>query len=308
MDSSKLKLMVEVSKLYYIHGLSQSEIAKKVYISRPQVSRILSEAREKNIVSITVRDPFSEEYRISNALKEKYNLENVVVVNIENKDPLKAIAEEIPRVISPIVCKGDYIGISAGKTLAMCSRYSMIYNATDITFVPLLAGANFQGIDWYANNNCQRFSERMDSRHMVLNTPLIISEEAIRNNLINNQAIKPVFDAYDKLDIIITGIGQTTTDSSLGQCDISDEEVLSANKDGAKAIIAGSFVDSEGNEILQEQSNMFLGAKIKHIRKCPCVIAVAEGLNKIEAIQSVLKGGIINILCTSLETAKGLLA
>lgn len=116
MNSSRLKLMIEISKLYYLDGLSQNEISKKMYISRPQVSRILSEAREKNIVSITVNDPFSEEYRIANLLKNKYKLLDVMVIDTTEKDLPKEIAEQISRIISSKVCNGDYIGIAAGKT------------------------------------------------------------------------------------------------------------------------------------------------------------------------------------------------
>ncbi len=307
MDSTRLKLMVDISKLYYLEGLSQSEIAKKMYISRPQVSRILSEAREKNIVSITVKDPFSEAYKLADDIKNKFHLSDVLVVDTYGKEPLRAIAEELSRVVSSKVRPGDYIGISAGKTLAMCSSYTMIHNSEDLKFIPLLAGATSRGIDWYANNNCRRFSERLNAGHMVLSTPMVIREEKIRKELINNPAIKPVFEAYEKLDIIITGIGQTTTESSLSQCDISNEEILTAHQKGAQAIIAGSFIDAEGNEILKEQSDMFLGAKIRHIKKCPCVIAAAEGLGKTEAIRAALKGGIIDIFCTNSETARELL-
>jgi len=75
-----------------------------MYISRPQVSRILSEAREKNIVSITVNDPFSEEYRIANLLKNKYKLLDVMVIDTTEKDLPKEIAEQISRIISSKVC------------------------------------------------------------------------------------------------------------------------------------------------------------------------------------------------------------
>ncbi len=59
--------------------------------------------------------------------------------------------------------------------------------------------------------------------------------------------------------------------------------------------------------MLTEQSNIFIGIKIHQIRKCKNVIAVAMGLEKVEAIKSALKGGYIHVLCTNLETARKLL-
>lgn len=307
MYSNKLKLMVEVSKLYYIEELTQQEISNKLFISRPQVSRLLSQAKEEKIVSISINDPFSEEYRVSNLIKEKFNLSHVVIVNPRTEDTLKELAEETSRIVSSKIGHGDYVGISPGRTLSSCSKFTNIYNTKDIKFIPLLGGATFEGLDWHANNNCQRFAERMETSHMVLNAPMIVREKSLRKELMANPAIKPVFDAYENLNVIIMGIGQTTTDSSLSQIGISDEEILNANKNGAKAIVAGSFLDSEGKEVLKDLSNIFLGAKIQHLKKCPCVIAISEGTNKLEAIESTLKGGVVDIFCTTLEIGKGIL-
>lgn len=171
----------------------------------------------------------------------------------------------------------------------------------------LLAGDSFQGEDWYANNNCARFAEKIEGKYMVLNTPLIIREENMRTQLEKNPAVKPVLDCYENFNVILLGIGETTTDSTLGRCNISKEEILWAYQRGAKAIIGASFIDAGGNEMLTEQSNIFIGIKIHQIRKCKNVIAVAMGLEKVEAIKSALKGGYIHVLCTNLETARKLL-
>ena len=53
---AKTKRMIEVARLYYEDGLSQNEIAKKLEISRPLVSIILNEAKERGIVTITISD------------------------------------------------------------------------------------------------------------------------------------------------------------------------------------------------------------------------------------------------------------
>ena len=44
MKASKLQRMITISKLYYEDNLTQDEIAKKLKISIPQVSRIIKPA------------------------------------------------------------------------------------------------------------------------------------------------------------------------------------------------------------------------------------------------------------------------
>ena len=46
--SKKRKDLIEVAKLYYYGNLSQDQIAKLMGLSRPKVSRLLAEARQKS--------------------------------------------------------------------------------------------------------------------------------------------------------------------------------------------------------------------------------------------------------------------
>ena len=57
--------------------LSQQEIAKKLNISRPWVSKLLARAEELGIVKIEVLSPFANNVAMENALMEKYHLKYV---------------------------------------------------------------------------------------------------------------------------------------------------------------------------------------------------------------------------------------
>ena len=50
------RMMLRVSDLYYNQNLSQQEIATKLSISRPTISKLLKSARDVGIVQITVSD------------------------------------------------------------------------------------------------------------------------------------------------------------------------------------------------------------------------------------------------------------
>ena len=58
MDSlERTKFLSKVSKLYYLKGLTQQEIADKLNISRTKVSRYLTKARGGQIVEIKINYP-----------------------------------------------------------------------------------------------------------------------------------------------------------------------------------------------------------------------------------------------------------
>ena len=311
MDSEELRLLVKICKMYYLQDLSQNEIAEQLYISRPQVSKLISKAKQKNIISFQINDPFSEEERAAAALKQRYHIEDALVVDTrsgkDTAEKLELLAKNVSFTLTHYISNGNLIGISAGCTVAACSANTNIYNCKRLQFVPLIAGQSFEGEKWYANQNCERFANRFQAKYMLLNMPLIISNKEARNELENNKAVRPVLDSYDHLDVILLGIGQASPNSTLGKCQISRDEIEWAYDHGVKAIIGSSFIDAGGNEMLGKQSDYFIGIKASQIKKCKTVIAVAMGEEKTEAIKATLKGDYINVLCTDLVTARGLL-
>ncbi len=69
-----LDKIVLVATLYYKNKLSQQEIAKKLSISRPWVSKLLSRAEDLGIVKIEINSPVTGNSQLEEALKEKYGL------------------------------------------------------------------------------------------------------------------------------------------------------------------------------------------------------------------------------------------
>ena len=47
--------LVNVARLYYEQGLTQDQVAKRIGVSRPLVSKMLTRAREAGIVHIEIR-------------------------------------------------------------------------------------------------------------------------------------------------------------------------------------------------------------------------------------------------------------
>lgn len=80
MDTKKqIKQAVEISKLYYLDGATQSQIAKQLNLSRPTVSRALQYARDTNIVKIQVTDPLQDIAGLRQQLMNKFKLKNVLI-------------------------------------------------------------------------------------------------------------------------------------------------------------------------------------------------------------------------------------
>ena len=55
LTDKELAGLVQAARLYYEDGLTQAQVAAKIGVSRPQVSKMLAHAREAGIVHIEIR-------------------------------------------------------------------------------------------------------------------------------------------------------------------------------------------------------------------------------------------------------------
>lgn len=70
MNWDERRQIVKVATLYYFEGLTQAEIAKKVGVSRPLISKLLNKARENGIVEIYIRDENAHTVELENRLEK----------------------------------------------------------------------------------------------------------------------------------------------------------------------------------------------------------------------------------------------
>lgn len=109
-----LDKIVLVATLYYKNKLSQQEIAKKLSISRPWVSKLLSRAEDLGIVKIEINSPVTGNSQLEEALKEKYGLSYAGVISTkdQNRDYVAQAAADY--FISQLKPK-DIVGVGWGK-------------------------------------------------------------------------------------------------------------------------------------------------------------------------------------------------
>src|SRR5699024_6734451 len=120
-NSLDLRLMSKVSSMYYNQNFNQQEIADRLHLSRPKVSRLLKQAREQGIVQISVISPRGNFVELENALEEKFSLKEVLLIESDEQMPGQTIKRQIGAAAAAYlhrtVEKGDRIGVTWGTTL-----------------------------------------------------------------------------------------------------------------------------------------------------------------------------------------------
>ena len=85
LSQEKQKKLAYVARRYYLENQRQSDIAKELGVSRPLVSRMLSEARELGVVEITIHESGARAERLMERLHLYSAIQNGVLIE-DGKD------------------------------------------------------------------------------------------------------------------------------------------------------------------------------------------------------------------------------
>ncbi|MBQ6514973.1 MAG: MarR family transcriptional regulator [Clostridia bacterium] len=305
LDNQKFVLMV--CELFYNQDMTQKEIAAELGISRPQVCRVLAYAREAGLVKIHLEYPDPEEDLYERKIRDLYGLPEVYVYNIgldDNPLALDMLAQRSSGLFNAYIRDNSQIGVMAGRSVQSLAKFFPSCRMKNTEFIPLCGGNNSNGCEWFANSNARACAEKTSARYYILNAPSILSSLQAKELLIREQSISRIIDLWTQCDTVLLGIGAVGMGASSSVAGFfSQEDIEELRRSGAVASIACSYLDKNGKEINHSLTERFIGAKLGQLAGAK-KIAVAIGKEKVPAIQAALAGDCVDVLITSLETAK----
>lgn len=295
----KRSLLAAVANLYYCSDLTQNEIAERLYISRPKVSRMLKEARELGIVEISIHEPWERNLDYEQRLRNAFGLENVRVVVSQNSGKEKEaekIAEAVSYYLDSVVKPGMVLGISWGNTLYHIVKHISTNNRKNIpvTVVPIMGAANIKSPEKDAMDLAKDLASAYGGKYYYIYAPLFVKDKALRDNLVREANIQNVLELSARADIILTSVGSIVYKSWSDY--LSKKTLETLEQKGAVGHMGGHFFDREGQELATSLAEKMIGIHLTDIRQCRDVVCAVCGESKAEAVLGALRGGLINTL------------
>jgi deoxyribonucleoside regulator len=296
-----IALLIEAARLYYEHHFSQQQIAQKLGVSRPGVSRLLSKAREKGIVNIEIKDPSDSGIKIENDLKKKYNLKKIVVV--PEDDNVIVIKERLGqaafKMLNEIITDNAILGISWGTTMQEVARQSPRKKMNNLTVVQLNGGVSKAALDTHASEIAQILGEKFQATPYLLPLPAIVDSPGVKKAILSDKNIARTLDLGKKSEIAMYTIGLFSEQSVLVKADYFEQrEVNSLLEKGAIGDLCSRIIDHKGRICSATLNNRTIGIELEDLAKKPYSIAVAGGKEKLPAIRAALRGKWFNCLIT----------
>lgn len=304
--SFEKNMAIKVAWKYYNEGLTQTEIANALNLSRMKVIKYLEIAKNNNIIQFKIDIDKISDQSLQRQLIEKYNLDDVYIVPSSNHSNVNSIAVAAAQYIEDRVTNDTMINVGYGEAVSKTLGHLSISSKYKVAFVSLTGGVKFymptaidQSSDYYTNSNYS---------HYIIPSPLIVSSESLATQLKNEKSIKSILDMVPYSNLTVIGIGALNEKATLikeGLLSIRDIEIYKSK--GAVGDLLNQFYDINGDIIDLSLHKQLITTEIGVLKSLNHVVAVASGLEKKEAILGALKGGYINVLITEENIAYSLL-
>lgn len=302
-------LLADIAEMYFIYGMTQAKIAKKIGVTRSMVSRMLTEARQKEIVKIKIERNYDYSETLQEQLTSTFDLKKSVVFASFVDDYERYLARlgaVAAKTIKPYLKPGIVLGTAWGTALDATIDALDEDPIYDIKIVQLTGALGGRNLEIDGHGVVQKLVQKLGGEGYYLNVPYIVDKPETIKSLMQVQGVQDTMSFMNKCDIGLFGIGSTEIDYatfySAGY--LIRDEIKGLAEIGAVGNVGGLFFDQDGNSTAQEFQQRSFTISKKNLNEIPIRIGIAGGPGKIKAILGALRGKYINLLITDNFTAQ----
>ncbi len=236
-------------------------------------------------------------------LQEILQVKKVIVVPGDS-DTSSFVKQEMGRAtvasMKNFLEQDTVIAVTGGTTLAsVAMMMTPDPRNKEILFVPARGGLG-EKVENQANTICAKMAEKAMGHYRLLHVPDQLSHETYQT-LTEEPGIKEVLQQIKSAGMVIHGIGDAITMAERRKTAPEDLDKIEQGKAVAEAF--GYYFDASGNVVHNVKT---IGIQLADLKNAKCVIAVAGGTSKAQAIQAFMKQGHDTIIVTDEGAAKEL--
>ena len=309
-----MQMMVHVSRMYYIEGLTQQSIAKELGISRSYISMILSEARELGIVEINIKNPLASNESLANELSHAFGISNCYVTPtvVTALTPLtKILAAQGAIVAEKLIENHSTVGVAWGMT---CYEFMKAFSENsglfDVNVVPLIGGSHHLSSEYQLNEMVRLFAEKLRGTPSFIYAPALAESIEDKALHMKSQYMQSIAEKWRKIDVAVVGVGSPPEYySDKSQFDpVAMRKSYEDNPDKTVGDIGARRFNIQGQFLKNDYNERIMGIDEEGLKSAKNVLSIAAGHHKVLSIIGALRLNIITHFVTDESTAKTILS
>lgn len=303
------EMRVRAAWIYYVEGRTQNEVADALGLNRVAVTRLLSEARRRGEVAISVASELSPLIALERRLERRFGVERAIVapLSVDGADPTPVIAAAAGRHISRMLEPNMTVGVGWGRTLHAALAHLEPRRVRNLRVVSLLGGIA-EAKRFNPAEFAWRFAECFDAEGFLVPAPALVDSPETRHALLERCGIDQVFQMAEASDIAVVscgGISTLTTSYRVGY--VSEAERQSLIDAGAVGDVLYTFLDRQGRVVDHSINRRTMAIDLARLQRVRRRVLLSGGSEKTEILLGAIAVLAPTTLITDEQTAERLL-
>lgn len=307
------ELLADIAEMYYDQEMTQVEISRRVGITRSAISRLLTEARQKGIVEITIHRPIWFDEDLARVMQKRFGLESVQVMVWKEDGRYEVLRERLGQACGKsfyeLVSQDQIIGVAWGYTVHDVIE-SLPENPLGGVKIAQLVGVLGSTVHKYSGQALvESLAAKLQGEGVYLYTPFIVEKPQTARQLRNDSSVRETILTGQKCDVALLGIGSTIP----GYCSlyqgghIQRADLKELQQAGAVGDVCGHYFTIDGEIADVEFHERLIGISLADLRSIPVRLAAAGSPQKAEAILGAIRAGLVTHLVVDSMTAARIL-
>ena len=300
-----------IARRFLLQGRTKVQIGEELGMSRFKVARILDTALAEGLVrvEIDVGEELADE--LSDEVRAAYGLRRAVVLAQpeDGEPPARArprLAHLAADLLAELVTPGETLGLAWSRTVnEMVDALRHLAPCTVVQLCGVYSRLN-QRDD--SAETVRRAATRSGGEAFPIYAPLVLPDAGMARMLRRQPGISDAFDRFDRITTAVVSVGAWRATQSTVYDVLPEEKRAALAALGVRGELAGRLFDADGRVLDTVMSHQVLSVSVDELRGIPEVIALAAGRVRAEAIDAVLRSGVVTSLVTDRAAAEPLLA
>lgn len=304
------KTLVKIARWYYILGLTQDEIAKRLSTTRQAVNKMINTLDKNGIISIKINGIEDYNVTLENFFEDEFELKQAIITDVyKDEDGLQEVAYTAANHIEELIESDSIIGVSWGETLSLTVRNMKYEKHQNCKVVQLIGIQDFDYKMYKTDQIALTLSNKLDCPSYMLYAPAIVDNPETKRLLMEEKAVQSTLHLIEQCDIALLGIGQLTLDATMSKKGFFDKNDLKKlHENGFHGDLCVNPIRKDGSWDNCFMHDRLVNTSMETLKNIPNVVAVASGVKKAEAILCCLKSKCITTLIVDKITAEKVVA
>jgi DNA-binding transcriptional regulator LsrR (DeoR family) len=304
-------LAAAVARRFHLAGRTKVQIGEELGISRFKVARILDSALAQGLVRVEIDVGEELAADLSDELRAAYGLRRAVVMEgsgdgetpARTRQRLAGLAADL---VVELVTPGEILGLAWARTIN--EMVDALRDLAPCTVVQLCGVYSRLNRRDDSAETVRRAAARSEGEAFPIYAPLVLPDASTARALRHQPGISDAFERFDRITTAVVAVGAWRPTESTVYDVLPDAESAALARTGVQGELAGHLFDADGRTLNTGLSHHVLSISAEQLRAIPEVIALAAGRVRAEAIDAVLRSGLVTTLVTDSAAAEALVS